>query len=76
MQVLAIFPEGIPFIALYSLRMDAQMAIATPDRTLFHKLFGHSDLVLLTRSQQKSDQFILTITTQMDLGAQPTLATP
>lgn len=46
-QVLAIFPKGIAFIARHSLGTDAQMTIPAPDRPLFHELLGHGDLVLL-----------------------------
>jgi hypothetical protein len=48
-QVLAIFPESIAFIARNPLRTDAQVAIAPSDRPLFQKPLSHGDLVLLTR---------------------------
>ena len=49
-QVATIFSESISFITRQSLRSDAHMTTATSDRPLFHKLFSHGDLVLLSRS--------------------------
>jgi len=50
LQVLAIFPESIPFIASDPLRTDAQVTIAAPDCPLFQKPFSYRDLVLLAGS--------------------------
>jgi hypothetical protein len=50
LQVLAIFPESVAFIARDPHRTDAQMTIGTPDRPLFHELLGYRNLVLLTGS--------------------------
>ena len=47
-QILAIFPECIPFIARYPLGTDAQVTITVPDCALLQKPFGHGDLMLLT----------------------------
>jgi hypothetical protein len=47
MQVTTIFSESIAFITRQPLRSDAQLTTATPDRSLFHQLLSHGDLVLL-----------------------------
>jgi hypothetical protein len=50
LQVSAIFPESISFIACNPLWTDTQVSTTTPDCTLFHQLFSHGDLMLLSRS--------------------------
>jgi len=49
-QVLAIFPESIAFIACDPLWTDAQVTVATSDRPLFQKPLSYRNLVLLTGS--------------------------
>jgi hypothetical protein len=49
-QVAPIFPESVTLVTPDPLGTGPQVTTAASDRTLFQKLLGHRDLVLLTGS--------------------------
>ncbi len=62
----------VTFITHNTARPYSGPTLATPHSALFHQLFGHRDLVRLTRCQQKSHDLSATVHAHMDLCGQST----